>query len=49
MRPVGVWKLAVAMALTRSHYIQRVRVKTCGSVCVDACWLKHKDKEIFGL
>lgn len=50
MRPVGVWKLAVAMALTRSHYTQKMRVKMCGSVCVDVCVFKNKDKEIlFGL
>lgn len=47
MRPVGVWKLAVAMALTRSHYTRRMRVKLCGSVCVDVCVFKYKDKEIF--
>ncbi len=50
MRPVGVWKFAVAMALTRSHYTRRMRVKMCGSVvcvCVDVCVFKYKDKEIF--
>lgn len=47
IRPVGVWKLAVAMALTRSHYTQKMRVKMCGSVCVDVCVFINKDKEIF--
>lgn len=48
MRPVGVWKLRVAMALTRSHYTQKMRVKMCGSVCVDVCVFKNKEI-FFGL
>lgn len=45
MRPVGVWKLRVAMALTRSHYTQKMRVKMCGSVC--GCVRVQKQRDFF--